>query len=164
MEEQEARLALLQTELNSLRDSIKSFDSINFQIKGWCVTTSLAVGGFAIAYRKPGLLIVGIAAVIGFFLVNCQFKMSQRKPLDRLEEIDSELRNTGIMQVLKGAGNIEIVGTALPGNSLGRDASISARVRKGLPDFWFEVRRVNTFSLYLFIGFCMVAEAVILLL
>lgn len=55
MEEEEARLALLQTELNSIQNSIRGLDATTFQIKGWCVTTCLAVGGFAVAeaLRRP---------------------------------------------------------------------------------------------------------------
>jgi hypothetical protein len=78
LEEEEARLALLQTELNSIQNSIRGLDAITFQIKGWCVTTCLAVGGFAIAYHKPALLLIGEAAALGFFMINCQFKMIQR--------------------------------------------------------------------------------------
>jgi hypothetical protein len=66
MEEEEARLALLQTELNAIQNSIRNFDSILLQIKGWCVTTSLAVGGFAVAYHKPALILVGLGAILGF--------------------------------------------------------------------------------------------------
>ena len=74
MTEEDARLALLQTELNAIQSGIRSMDSILFQIKGWCVTSSLAIGGFAVAYRRPALLIVGAGAVLGFYLVTCQFK------------------------------------------------------------------------------------------
>ena len=66
MEEEEARLALLQTELNAIQASLRNYDSILLQVKGWCVTTALAVGGFAIAYHKPALIFVGIGAVLGF--------------------------------------------------------------------------------------------------
>jgi hypothetical protein len=55
MTEEDARLALLQVELNGIQSSIRSLDTIDFQIKGWCVTTGLAVGGFAVAYKKPAL-------------------------------------------------------------------------------------------------------------
>jgi hypothetical protein len=79
MEEEEVRLALLQAELNSIQTSIRNHDSTTFQIKGWCVTTSLAVGGFAIAYHNPALLWVGGGAVVGFFMVNCHVKMFQRR-------------------------------------------------------------------------------------
>jgi len=164
MEEEEARLALLQTELNSIQNSMRNFDSIILQIKGWCVTTSLAVGGFAVAYHKPALLLVGGGAVLGFFIINCQFRIFQRSFLNRNLQIDSELRNTGIMQVLKGAGTFDIVGTTSDGRPWSHGATISEKVRRGLPDFWFEVRRASNFSLYVFVGFCLLLEAIILLL
>lgn len=59
MTEEEARLALLQTGLQAIQSAIRSLDTITFQIKGWCVTTALAIGGFAAAYHKPALLLVG---------------------------------------------------------------------------------------------------------
>jgi hypothetical protein len=86
--EEDAKLTLLQTELNGIQAAIRSLDAIDFQIKGWCVTTGLAIGGFAVAYKKPALLLVGMAAVIGFYLVNCQFKSIQRAFIRRNSRID----------------------------------------------------------------------------
>src|SRR5215469_15443271 len=114
MTEEDARLSLLLAELKTIQGAIRSLDLIDFQIKGWCVTASLAIGGFAIAYHRPALLIVGAGALVAFFLVNCQFKQIQHNFIDRNYEIDSELKNTGIMQYLRGAGKIKIVGTAAP--------------------------------------------------
>lgn len=163
MEEEEARLALLQTELNTIQASLRNFDSILLQIKGWCVTTALAAAGFAVAYHKPALIFVGIGASTGFFIINCQFRVFQRAVNKRNHRIDSELKNVGIMQVLKGAGNFDIVGT-VTGEVVPSDATFRERVRMGLPEFWFEVRRPSNFSLYLFVGFCLLIELIILLL
>lgn len=164
MEEEEARLALLQTELNAIQASIRNFDSILLQIKGWCVTTALAVGGFAVAYHKPGLILVGAGAVLGFFIINCQFRVFQRGTTRRNLQIDSELKNVGIMQVLKGAGSLSIIGTAIGELGSNNNAPLPARVREGFPDFWFEVRRPSNFSLYLFVGSCLLIELMVLLL
>jgi len=49
MEEEDARLALLIAELGAIQSQLQASDSRIFQIKGWCVTTSLAIGGFAAA-------------------------------------------------------------------------------------------------------------------
>lgn len=163
MEEEEARLALLQTELNAIQASLRNYDSILLQIKGWCVTTALAAGGFAIAYNKPALIFVGIGAVLGFFMINCQFRMFQRRTNGRNLRIDSELKNVGIMQVLKGASSFDIIGTAIE-EPIPSDAPFFERIRQGLPDFWFEVRRASNLSLYLFVGLCLLIELIILLL
>jgi len=163
MEEEEARLALLQTELNSIQTSIRSLDSISFQIKGWCVTASLAIGGIAIAYHNPALLLVGGGAVLGFFMINCHVKMYQHLFFVRNNRIDSELKNTGIMHVLKGAGSLDIVGTTDVRANPAGVMSITERIRKGFPRFWREARVINTFSLYLFIGLCLMIEGIILL-
>jgi hypothetical protein len=164
VEEEEARLALLQTELNAIQASIRNFDSILLQIKGWCVTTALAVGGFAVAYHKPALILVGLGAVLGFFMINCQFRVFQRGTVKRNRRIDSELKNVGIMQVLKGAGGFDIVGTASGDLIQYGDASLLEKVRKGLPDIWFEAKRPSNFSLYVFVSFCLMIELIILLL
>jgi len=93
--------------------------------------------------------------------VNCQFKMIQRTFIERNKLLDSELKTTGIMQVLKGAGSIDIVGTAmLPWDDM--DDSLRRRVIARLPAFWFEARLPDTFSIYLFILVCLMAEAIIL--
>jgi hypothetical protein len=162
MTEPEARLALLQTELSGLQDSIRNFDNTMFQIKGWCVTASLAIGGVAVAYHRAALLIVGVGAVLGFYLVNCQFKMTQRAFIERILTLDEELKTAGIMGVLKGAGKFDIVGTAIPGFK-GSGLGYSERVAVVFPAFVREARTPNTFSLYLFIVVCLLVEMIILL-
>jgi hypothetical protein len=164
VEEEEARLALLQTELNSLQASLRNYDSILLQVKGWCVTTALAAAGFAVAYHKPALILVGLAAVLGFFAINCQFRVFQRSVNKRNHRIDMELKTVGIMQVLKGAGSFDIVGTVSAGELVPSDAALRERIRKGFPGFWFEVTKPSNFSLYLFVGFCLLIELIILLL
>jgi hypothetical protein len=160
--EEDARLALLQTELNAVQNAIRSQDSIIFQIRGWCVTASLAIGGFAVAYHKAALLVIGIGATIGFFLVECQFKLVQRAFINRNYAIDSELKNTGVMEVLKGAGRLQIVGTSIP-MWTEREASGSRRARVFLGGILREARLPQAFGLYLFILVCLIAEAIVLL-
>jgi hypothetical protein len=162
MTEAEARLALLQTELTGLQEAIRGLDNTMFQIKGWCVTASLAIGGFAVANHRPALLIVGIGAVIGFYLVNCQFKMTQRAFMDRNLALDEELKTAGIMAVIKGAGDLEIVGTAIPGFK-GGGLGYSERIAVSSAALLREARTPNTISLYLFIVICLLIELIILL-
>ncbi len=162
MTEEEARLALLQAELSAIQTAIRGLDGTDFQIKGWCVTTSLAIGGFAAAYHKPDLLIVAFGAVAGFYLLNCQFKGTQRAFIRRNYEIDNELKKTGIMAVLRGEGNLEIVGTAVPQWARSPAGTWRAQARHQLAMILREGLFPNTFSLYLFILVCLIAEAVIL--
>lgn len=164
MTEEDARLALLQTELQAIQSAIRALDTITFQIKGWCVTTSLAVGGFAVAYRKPALLLIGGAAVVGFYLVNCQFKYIQRTFIDRNYEIDSEIKKTGLIEFLRGNGSLQVVGTAAPiWKKRNLPSSWLERVRDNLLDLLSEGLLPNTFGLYLFILVCLTVEAIILL-
>jgi hypothetical protein len=163
MTEEDARLALLQTELQAIQNAIRALDTITFQIKGWCVTTALAVGGFAVAYHKPALLLVGGAAVVGFYLVNCQFKYIQRNFIDRNYEIDSALRKTGVIEFLRGKGSLQVVGTAAPiWSKRSLSPSWFQRVRHHLLDLLSEGILPNTFGLYLFILVCLAVEAIIL--
>ena len=161
MTEEDARLALLQTELNSIQAGIRSLDTTLFQIKGWCVTAALAIGGFAVAYRKPALLIVGIGAVIGFYLVDCQFKLIQRAFITRNRLIDAELKTTGIMPFLKGAGTIEVAGTTNLQWSRS-NGPYTRRAVRYLSDLWLEARSPSVFGLYLFILASLIIETAIL--
>jgi hypothetical protein len=161
MTEEDARLALLQTELQAIQTAIRSLDAITFQIKGWCVTTALAIGGFAAAYHKPALLLVGAGAIIGFWIVNCQYKLVQRAFINRNHAIDSELKKVGIAEVLRGGGSLQIVGTARP-EWRGRDSSVLWRARVHFSELLSEARLPHTFGLYLFILACLTAEAIIL--
>ena len=161
MTEEDARLALLQTELSGIQGAIRGLDQILFQIKGWCVTVSLAIGGVAVAYHRPSLLIVGFGAVVGFYLINCQFAAVQRTFIERNFDLDIELRTVGILQVLKGAGNFDIVGTAAATIET-RGLNYKAHIRYGLPRLWREALGPAAFSLYAFIIVCLAVEAILL--
>jgi hypothetical protein len=159
--EDDARLSLLQTELNGIQGAIRGLDQILFQIKGWCVTVSLAIGGVAIAYHRPSLLIVGFVAVVGFFLINCQFGTVQRAFIQRNFDLDHELKTVGVLQVLRGKGNFDIVGTAAAMVHIG-NLDYGAQLRYGLPRLWREATGPATFSLYAFILVCLAVEAIVL--
>jgi hypothetical protein len=160
--EEDARLALLQTELNSLQNTIRAFDAMAFQIKGWCVTTALAVGGFAVVYHKLALLVVGLGAVLGFFIIESQIRMIQRAFISRNGQIANELIDVGIMDVLKGAGSLRIVGTGVRFSP--HKAAFRSRLPARLPDLRAEMGNVSTLSLYLLIAFCLLLELLILAL
>lgn len=162
MTEEEARLELLKTELNAVQSSIQNFDTIVFQIKGWCVTVVLAIGGFAVSSKTPALTLVGIVAAIGFFLMNCQFKAIQRKFINRNMELGSELSSVGIMQVLKGDGTLKITGAAIPAFRRIPVHPIGAWIRSSFSEIGYEAGVANTFSLYLFLLACLSLEAIIL--
>jgi hypothetical protein len=163
MEEEDARLALLQTELNSLQSAIRNMDSIILQIRGWCVTAALAIGGFAVTSHRPALLVVGEGAIAGFFLMNCQFRMFQTAVNGRNEAIDLELKKVGVMQFLKAAGTLEVVGTAVWGYGHLAHVPFVEKIRGHLPDFWLEISRPSNFSLYLFLAVSLLIEFIVLL-
>ena len=159
--EEEARLELLKIELQGVQSSIQSLDGIVFQIKGWCVSAALAIGGFAVSTHTPALTLIGLIAIVGFFFINCQFKAIQRAFIKRSNEVDSELKTVGVVEFLRGAGNFEIVGTAIP--DLARPgSSYSERLRSVFSGIWHEARLANTFTLYLFLFATLAIEAIIL--
>jgi hypothetical protein len=160
MTEEDARLALLKVELDAVENSIRSMDSIAFQIKGWCVTAALAIGGFAISTHTPALTLIGLVAIIGFYFINCQFKAIQRAFFRRNGEIDAELKSVGIMRFLQGGGSFEVVGTAIPEFSLSGDRYWQ-KAGSFLLSIWHEARMPNTFTLYLFLFLCLSVEAII---
>lgn len=164
MTEEDARLELLKTELNAVHSSIQGFDAIVFQIKGWCVTVVLAIGGFAVSSHTPALTLVGIVAVTGFFLLNCQFKAIQRAFIRRNAELARELGSVGIMQVLKGAGTLKIIGAAIPDSNRAAGLSLEEKFRAMVSQLRYEARLPNTFTLYLFLFACLTLEAIILFL
>jgi hypothetical protein len=113
MAEEDARLALLQTELKEIQASIRSLDTIMVQVKGWCVTVSLAIGGFAVGQKRPALLVVGVVAVMGFYIVTCQAKVVQRFFLSQNKKLNDDVEQLGIMEVLAGRGSTPVTGTTV---------------------------------------------------
>jgi len=67
VDEEEARLTLLTTELSAVGTAIRSLNTIEFQIKGLAVTAALAVGGLAISEHDRRQLFVGTVATIDFW-------------------------------------------------------------------------------------------------
>ena len=152
MTEEDARFTLLQIELNSIQSAIRGFDTILFQIKGWCVTTALAIGGFAVVYHKPALLLIGMGAVVGFFIMNCQFIGIERVFINKNKLIDSELRAWNPREFLKtGGSQDDRTGTPVPGS---RKQSAREVAIAWYSVFLFEARKPSTFSLYLLILAC----------
>ncbi len=122
---------------------------------------ALAIGGFAVAYHRPALLLVGVGAVISFFLIDCQYKLIQRAFINRNNELDAELKTTGIVAVLEGQGTIDIVGTATIEWPSAHD-SYYRRVSGYLASLWPEARSPSTAGLYVFITICLLVELLVL--
>lgn len=134
-------------------------DTIVFQIKGWCVTAALAIGGFAISTHTPALTLIGMVAVTGFYLINSQFKVIQRQFIRRNHALDAELKDVGIMQVLSGKGSLKIVGTATL--EFQKDTSYWRSFRSAFSKMTHEARMPSTFTLYAFLLLCLIVEAII---
>jgi hypothetical protein len=157
----QARLALLQTELTAIETAIRSLDTIGFQIKGWAVTAALAIGGFAITEHKRTLLLVGAAATIGFWLVDCQFKAIQRPFIRRNRALADQLRNSDITGILAGHGKVKVLG--VPDIYEGRtDKWAFANIIRYARSIRDAAIAPTVFVLYVFILLAMALEALLL--
>jgi len=161
VEDEDAMLALLNTELAAIETAIRSLDSIGFQIKGWAVTASLAIGGFAVSNHQAALLLVGGGAIFGFWLVDCQFKTIQRPFILRNRALADDLREFGVAKVLRGLGTVKVLGvpdvftTRITGWQF---SSIHRYIRSIL----IEATTPSVFGLYTFLLVAMGIEALLL--
>jgi hypothetical protein len=160
MDEQEARLALLQAELSSVESSIRAFDTIAFQVKGWCVTATLAIAGFA-ANEHRILLTIGFAAVLGFWMVDSQNRYIQRRFISRNKHLRQNLRANGLMTVLDGGGSIPILGSPdVFAAELGPRPSRLSNTIRYARGVLHEALLPHTLGLYLFLIACLGVQAV----
>src|SRR5688572_5681293 len=83
MTETQAKFELLKIELQSIQTGIRGIDTILFQIKGWCVTVTLAIAGIALTSERRALILLGLTSVLCFWIVDAQFKTSQRVHMKR---------------------------------------------------------------------------------
>ena len=155
MDEQAARLALLQAELGAIQDAIRGLDTITFQIKGWSVTVATAISGFAVSPKRPALLALAAVAVLEFWLINAQFKLYQRAFIDRNKSIHREVGGGGLMDSLRGSGPLLITGA--PVLSLG---GIGPGAKFG--GFAREFGLANTCSIHIFLLLGLGIEAILL--
>lgn len=111
MTETEAKFELLKVELQSIQLGIRGIDTILFQIRGWCVTVTLAVAGLALTNKRPALLLLGVAAVVGFWVVDAQNKTNQRVHARRDREIQRALMGQSPLAALE-SGELVVPGLA----------------------------------------------------
>ena len=95
--------------------------------------------------------------------MNCQFKAIQRGFITRNQMLDTELRTTGIMPVLRGTGSLAITGAARP-EPYGSGPPDGDRVRSFLASLRHEARLPTTFGLYGFLFTCLALESLVLFL
>lgn len=160
MELEQARLALLQSELSALQGTIRGLDSILFQIKGWTVTAALAIAGITVTSGQRALLLVGGAAVLGFWLVECQFKTVQRIYILRNRQMTKTLAAIGVIELLRDESHHTIGPAAGPSPHDIEDRR--TRYVNYARSLWHEAASPATFSLYLFIVVCLGIEGILI--
>lgn len=81
------RLDFLQKEMAMLQDSIRSYDSILFTIKGWSITVFSAIILFTVDKQKPFLYFFCIASVLSFWLLDAFYKSTQTILISRYRKL-----------------------------------------------------------------------------
>ena len=148
MDELDARLRLLEQEIGQLQESIRAHDSIVHQIKGWAVTVALASAGYAISTDRPAVAVVGIAATLGFWLIDAQARSVQRRAISRALGIENSLATSGIVQALTD-GHLGSPGMASALASTRSALPQQPRLRQAWSGILNEARRPLTSVLYL---------------
>jgi len=110
-DEAKARFELLKQELDHVDSGIRGFDSILFQVKGWCVTATVAIAGVALTTRQVAVLVIALGAIGGFWLMDGLYKAMQRLFIDRNREIEQALSEGTLAEVLR-SGRLRIPGLA----------------------------------------------------
>jgi hypothetical protein len=105
------------------------------------------------------LLAVGAGAVLGFYLINCQFRYYWRLADRHNRALDAYLKRVGVMKVIKGAGDIDIVGTTAVRLSE-KEPITGGRLYRYSRRIAYEATLANTFAIYLFILICLGLEAI----
>ena len=100
MNEEAARFELLKQELDHLDSGIRSFDAILFQVKGWCVTATVAIASVAVTTSRASVLAVALGAILGFWLLDGLHKFLQRRFIDRNTDIEMALHAGTVADVL----------------------------------------------------------------
>lgn len=92
MDETEARFQLLRDELAILRDETKASVGHAEQLRGWCITVTLAAGGYALQSGEVGVAELALHAVLAFYLLEANARAGQGRQIDRLRSGEAELR------------------------------------------------------------------------
>ena len=91
MEERDARLQLLLHEMGAIQDGIHKMDDVSLQIKGWCVTVTLALAAASVTTFSKGLPLIGLVAVATFWFVEAHFKLIANIYIERDQALEEAL-------------------------------------------------------------------------
>ena len=143
MDETEAKFELLKVEMASIQAGIRGADTILIQIKGWCVTLSVALVGIVLSGQSARLLIVGAGAAVGFWLIEAQYRPIQRVFIDRDIAIETALTQTDPLEAL----NVGALTTPRPASSLVAGMALRLRLKSLKREAFLPL----TFGVYLLI-------------
>lgn len=99
MDELNSRFELVRLELTELQNTVRAYDTILFQVKGWCVTINVAVAGFAVTSGHRALLGLAAAVVVAFYMADAYYKSIQRSFIERSRSLGQSL-NGGVKEAL----------------------------------------------------------------
>ncbi len=78
MSDYEAFTANRVKHLEMIQSVVARLAGNSFLVKGWALTVALALFGFAIDSKRPGLAIIGLLALIPFFALDAYFLQAER--------------------------------------------------------------------------------------
>ena len=100
-DEFEYKFDILMWELKSLQDSIRSYDSLLFHIKGWAITIFSAFLFFAAKENQEIYTIFGSFGVIFFWMLDSIYKSIQRGFIARFNKVEHILRSGDFSQAIE---------------------------------------------------------------
>lgn len=86
------KFEILQNEIEQLQEAIRSYDTIVFTIKGWCITVFSALIFVAIDREQSSLLVIAACGVALFWMLDAINKSFQSVFIARYRQIEHYLR------------------------------------------------------------------------
>jgi hypothetical protein len=85
------RFELLLLELQVLKDHISRYDQNGMTLKSVCLTSWSAISAFAVINNDPTIVLISVAIVLGFSLVEFTYRRYQWRFTERAAEVERVL-------------------------------------------------------------------------
>ena len=162
MDETEARFSLLQKEIEYIQQGIRAFDTVTFQVKGWCITVAGAIGGLAASQQQRAITTLALATTAAFWLVDAHYKSVQRTFLQYQAALERKLAGKEILDLLaRGAVLVPNLSRGLLDHRHPVKTNWG-RTKREVALVWKEASRPLTYNLYVFVAACLVIEFIAL--
>ncbi|MER7604765.1 hypothetical protein [Nocardioides sp. NPDC127503] len=151
MDDIEFRFELVKLDMSELQQSIRNYDSLLVQVKGWAVTVGLASTGFSVTSHKPAVAVLGVFATLTFWAIDSARRATQDRMIARAGNIERLFENGAVDDAMSDPRSRPRTVRSLVG--VDRVEWIGGVLQSG--------RRVGTWALYLALGVIQVVVAAI---